>query len=102
MLIKRNIGNQLTRAEANRKNFRDQLSEKRSELTAAEDRMYKACGTQTYEATLTKLNTTVEKLQVFFTGFVLYYHDELIAVHSLHSKLNRLVINVEQNLLSLL
>ncbi|XP_045773017.1 DNA repair protein RAD50 [Maniola jurtina] len=54
---------EITRMEANRKHVREQLSEKRAELTKAEDQMYKACGTQTYEATLAKINTTVEKLQ---------------------------------------
>lgn len=44
--------------------MREMLNERRSELTKAEDQMYKACGTQSYEATLAKVNATVEKLQV--------------------------------------
>ncbi|KPI94471.1 DNA repair protein RAD50 [Papilio xuthus] len=53
----------LTSLETERKHVRELLTERRNELTAAEDQMFKACGTQTYEATLSKLNTTVEKLQ---------------------------------------
>ncbi|XP_047503353.1 DNA repair protein RAD50 [Pieris napi] len=54
---------EITRLEADRKHIREQLNERRAELTKAEDQMYKACGTQTYEATLAKITTTVEKLQ---------------------------------------
>ncbi|KPJ15214.1 DNA repair protein RAD50 [Papilio machaon] len=53
----------LTSLETERKHVRELLTERRNELTEAEDQMFKACGTQTYEATLNKLNTTVEKLQ---------------------------------------
>ncbi|CAK1580166.1 unnamed protein product [Parnassius mnemosyne] len=53
----------LTSLETERKHVRELLNERRSELTKAEDQMFKACGTQSYEATLSKLNSTVEKLQ---------------------------------------
>ncbi|XP_053609977.1 DNA repair protein RAD50 [Plodia interpunctella] len=49
--------------ETERKHVRESLNEKRSELTKAEDKMYQACGTQTYESTLAKLTSTVESLQ---------------------------------------
>ncbi|KAI8434975.1 hypothetical protein MSG28_003429 [Choristoneura fumiferana] len=54
---------EITSQEAERKHVREMLNERRSELTKAEDQMYKACGTQSYEATLAKVNATVEKLQ---------------------------------------
>ncbi|XP_063536306.1 DNA repair protein RAD50-like isoform X2 [Cydia strobilella] len=54
---------EVTSQEAERKHVREMLNDRRSELTKAEDQMYKACGTQSYEATLAKLNSTVEKLQ---------------------------------------
>ncbi|XP_038209625.1 DNA repair protein RAD50 [Zerene cesonia] len=54
---------EITRLEADRKHARDQLNERKAELTKAEDQMYKACGTQTYDATLAKITSTVEKLQ---------------------------------------
>lgn len=50
--------------EAERKHIRESLNERRSELTKAEDKIYKACGTQPYDVTLSKYTTTVEKLQV--------------------------------------
>ncbi|CAH2048564.1 unnamed protein product, partial [Iphiclides podalirius] len=53
----------LTSLETERKHVRELLNERRTELTKAEDQMFKACGTQSYEATLSKLNSTVEKLQ---------------------------------------
>lgn len=55
---------QSTKLETERKHVRDMLNQKRSELTKAEDKMYKACGTQSYDNTLNKYTTTVEKLQV--------------------------------------
>lgn len=55
---------QSTKLETERKHVRDMLNEKRSQLSKAEDKMYKACGTQSYDTTLTKYTTTVEKLQV--------------------------------------
>ncbi|XP_041979213.1 DNA repair protein RAD50 [Aricia agestis] len=54
---------EITRLEADRKHTRTQLNARRAELTAAEDKMYKACGTQPYDATLAKLTATVDKLQ---------------------------------------
>ncbi|XP_068633110.1 DNA repair protein RAD50-like [Battus philenor] len=53
----------LTTLESERKHVRELLNERRNELTEAEDQMFKACGTQSYEITLSKLNSTVEKLQ---------------------------------------
>ncbi|CAG9786668.1 unnamed protein product [Diatraea saccharalis] len=52
-----------TTLETERKHVKEMLTEKRNELTKAEDQMYKACGTQSYEATLSKITTNVEKLQ---------------------------------------
>ncbi|XP_048478309.1 DNA repair protein RAD50 isoform X2 [Plutella xylostella] len=54
---------EITRLEADRKHIREALTERRAELSTAEDKMYQACGTQTYPATLDKLNNAVEKLQ---------------------------------------
>ncbi|KAJ0176692.1 hypothetical protein K1T71_007871 [Dendrolimus kikuchii] len=54
---------EITTLEAERKHVREMLNERRAELTKAEDQMYKVCGTQSYDATLSKLNSTVEKLQ---------------------------------------
>ncbi|KOB70029.1 putative RAD50-like protein [Operophtera brumata] len=52
-----------TKLETERKHVRDMLNEKRAELSKAEDKMYKACGTQSYDSTLAKHTTAVEKLQ---------------------------------------
>ncbi|XP_050682085.1 DNA repair protein RAD50 [Leptidea sinapis] len=54
---------EISSLEADRKHARQKLNDHRSELTKAEDKMYKACGTQTYEATLAKITANVEKLQ---------------------------------------
>ncbi|XP_049873545.1 DNA repair protein RAD50 [Pectinophora gossypiella] len=54
---------ELTKLETERNHVREMLKDRRSELTKAEDKMYQACGTQTYEATLSKLTSSVEKLQ---------------------------------------
>lgn len=54
---------EITTLEAERKHIRESLNERRSELTKAEDKIYKACGTQPYDVTLSKYTTTVEKLQ---------------------------------------
>lgn len=59
-----NLFCQSTKLETERKHIRDMLSERRSELTKAEEQMYKACGTATYEATLAKVTAAVDKLQV--------------------------------------
>lgn len=53
-----------TSLQTERKHVREMLTEKRSELTKAEDQMYKACGTQSFDSTLAKVTSTVEKLQV--------------------------------------
>ncbi|GBP22396.1 DNA repair protein RAD50 [Eumeta japonica] len=54
---------QVTSLETEIKHVRELLKGRREELTAAEDQLYKACGTQSYDATLAKLNASVEKLQ---------------------------------------
>ncbi|KAG6456966.1 hypothetical protein O3G_MSEX010045 [Manduca sexta] len=54
---------EMTTLEAERKHVREMLNERRNELTKAEDQMYKACGTQSYETTLAKYTSSVEKLQ---------------------------------------
>ncbi|XP_063825503.1 DNA repair protein RAD50 [Ostrinia nubilalis] len=54
---------QQTALQTERKHVREMLTDKRSELTKAEDQMYKACGTQSYESTLAKVTSNVEKLQ---------------------------------------
>ncbi|CAH0398401.1 unnamed protein product [Chilo suppressalis] len=52
-----------TKLETERKHVRETLNQKRSELTKAEDKMYKACGTQSYDSSLSKITANVEKLQ---------------------------------------
>ncbi|XP_061383704.1 DNA repair protein RAD50 [Danaus plexippus] len=64
--IKKNISekqNEITRVETDRDHINRQLRERREELSAAEDRMYRECGAQTYDNTLAKITATVDKLQ---------------------------------------
>ncbi|XP_072949132.1 DNA repair protein RAD50-like [Epargyreus clarus] len=53
----------VTSLETERKHVRELVRERRAELAAAEDRMYQACGTQPYEATLAKVTASVDRLQ---------------------------------------
>ncbi|KAI5644327.1 rad50 zinc hook motif domain-containing protein [Phthorimaea operculella] len=54
---------EMTKLETERKHVREMLNDKKAELTKAEDKMFKACGAQTYEETLAKVTAQVEKLQ---------------------------------------
>lgn len=62
----------MVKLESEGKHIRDMLNDRRDELQKAEDKMYKACSNQTYEATLAKVNSTVEKLQVCYKYSYIY------------------------------
>ncbi|CAH0691791.1 unnamed protein product [Spodoptera exigua] len=64
--LKKNLNKkqtQVTKLEEERKHVRNTLMERNKEQLEAEDQMYKACGTSTYENTLSKVIANVEKLQ---------------------------------------
>ncbi|XP_026734209.1 DNA repair protein RAD50 [Trichoplusia ni] len=53
----------VTKLEEERKHVRSTLMERSKQQEKDEEKLYEACGTQSYENTLAKINTTVEKLQ---------------------------------------
>ncbi|PZC79526.1 hypothetical protein B5X24_HaOG216191 [Helicoverpa armigera] len=54
---------QITKLEEERKHVRRTLMERNKKQEEAEEQMYKACGTSSYENTLAKVTANVEKLQ---------------------------------------